>query len=117
MTDISINGDNLRAILHQYGVKQIQLAKQVGVTKYTVSRWCSSGVQNIRRNHIERIANVLGISFEALLEKAAKNFTPPSFTTLNDMEEDWLSVWRSVPPNRRHILRAELEKIVEELDD
>ena len=55
-----------------------QVADAVGVSAATVSRWESGHIQNMKRNHVEALANVLRVSPYLLLgiEEKPKRFVP-----------------------------------------
>lgn len=58
--------NNIKNVIDSKGLKQIWLSKQLGVTKVTVSRWCS----NIQQPPIERlyeIANIINVEVSELL--------------------------------------------------
>lgn len=56
----------------EYGLTLKQVAERVGVTEATVSRWESGDIENIRRNHIAKLAEVLHISPMAILGRPSE---------------------------------------------
>ena len=46
----------------EYGLTMKEVADRVGVSEATVSRWESGDIENIRRNHIVKLAKVLHIA-------------------------------------------------------
>lgn len=46
----------------ELGITQREVAVHVGVTEATVSRWESGDINNMRRNRIEKLAEVLQVS-------------------------------------------------------
>ncbi len=46
----------------ELGITQREIANHVGVTEATVSRWESGDINNMRRNRIEKLAEILRVS-------------------------------------------------------
>ncbi len=63
-----IFAENLNYYMEQNGVKQIDIAERLGISKSTVSSWCG-GVKIPRMDKIEMLADYFGISKSALIEK------------------------------------------------
>lgn len=49
------------------GLSQQEVAKHVGVSDGTISRWESGFIENMGRGHIVKLAKVLGVSPSAIL--------------------------------------------------
>ncbi|MEQ1787580.1 MAG: helix-turn-helix domain-containing protein, partial [Acidimicrobiales bacterium] len=53
----------------ELGLRSADLARTMGTTEATVSRWVHGHSRPIQRN-LERLANALGVSYTAVLEAA-----------------------------------------------
>lgn len=53
----------------QLGLTQDELAKAVGVSKASISRWESGDISNMRRDRIQSLAKALKVSPLALLDE------------------------------------------------
>ena len=53
----------------QLGLSQEELAKKVGVSKASISRWESGDISNMRRDRISKLAEALRVSPLSLLEE------------------------------------------------
>ena len=53
----------------QLGITQDELAKAVGVSKASISRWESGDISNMRRDRIQKLAEALKVSPLSLLEE------------------------------------------------
>jgi repressor LexA len=59
----------------EIGMTQDELAKIVGVSKASISRWESGDITNMRRDRIQKLANALNVSPLSLLEEETKGLT------------------------------------------
>lgn len=64
---------NMRRRRIELGLTLEQVAKYVGVCKSTVSKWENGHIQNMRRDRITRLAEVLRISPTVITDLAAPN--------------------------------------------
>ena len=53
----------------QIGMTQEELAKAVGVSKASISRWESGDISNMRRDRIQKLADALHVSPLELLDE------------------------------------------------
>jgi transcriptional regulator with XRE-family HTH domain len=58
--------DRIREARDQAGISQTELARLLGVTRSACSQWESSGGTAPRRDRLEQLAGLLGVSFEWL---------------------------------------------------
>lgn len=59
----------------QIGMTQDELAKAVGVSKASISRWESGDISNMRRDRIQKLADALRVSPISLLEEETDGLT------------------------------------------
>ena len=119
--EIDINSNKLRAILQEKGVKQIDLARKVGVTKYTVSRWCArDGIACIRVSNARDIASALGYPYEYFIAKCgidkSSNMKLINASTMTEAEADWLNAFRQLSPLNQAKVRVKLEELINEFN-
>ncbi len=72
MSKRDYTGDTIFNLLESQGKIQQQLADALGVTKSQVSEW-SRGVTKSYKNHLNEIADYLGVSTDYLLGKEQKD--------------------------------------------
>ena len=70
---------NLNNLLQQNSQNQVDLMRALGVSKSTVSSWCT-GEKMPRMDKIEAIAQHFGVHKSVLLEANPENFTYDDFT-------------------------------------
>lgn len=70
---------NLSRLLQQNGQNQVDLMRALGVSKSTVSSWCT-GEKMPRMDKIEAIARHFGVHKSALLENDASGISFDDFT-------------------------------------
>lgn len=58
--------DRIKEAREQAGISQTELARLLGVTRSACSQWESSGGTAPRRERLEQLAQLLGVSFEWL---------------------------------------------------
>ena len=73
---------NLNSILSDKGMKQVDLAKRLGCTEATVSKWCL-GIKHPRITMIDKIATALGVSTDDLLTDTSVSNEISSLNILN----------------------------------
>jgi transcriptional regulator with XRE-family HTH domain len=87
------------------GVRQKHLCDRLGVTKYTISRWCQPGEQSIAIKSAAKLAAVFDCSIESL---AGLPTPPPQFS---DAEMDMLQAYRGLTPLQQAKARIAIETI------
>ncbi len=69
---IKIDGGKVRSLREAQGLTQLYLATAVGVTTDTISRWENRRYPSIKRENAVKLADVLGVSLEDILEHEGK---------------------------------------------
>jgi len=64
--------NKIKYVLHEKGLKQIQLANSLGVAKSSVSQWCSNTIQPPLAK-LNDIADAIGCDITELLVSKKKN--------------------------------------------
>ena len=81
----------------ELGMTQDELAKAVGVSKSSISRWESGDISNMMRNRIQKLAEVLKVSPLALLEEETDGLSPhPNAEPVHPMPVRMVPVFESV---------------------
>ena len=114
MPSIYVDGNKLRKMLRDSGSKQVDLSQYVGVTKYTVSRWCSDTTQAIAAASAKKVAAFFSITLEELQRRCGgvDKRISSAHVTLTEEEEDWLKAYRSLTPLDRAKVRVELDNMI-----
>lgn len=60
-------GEKIKMLRKKEGLTMEQLAKRVGVSKASVHKWEAGKVDNMKRTHIAKVAEVFGVSPAYLL--------------------------------------------------
>ena len=101
-------GKTLRERRSELSLTQRQVAIFVGVTEATVSRWESGDIDNMRRDKIARLAEVLRVS--PLLIMGDENFDrthiPPTAEELN-----LIDVWRTLEVNDKDFVMLLMKRL------
>jgi hypothetical protein len=114
MADIHIDGDKLRAALTHARIRQTHIAKSIGVTKFTVSRWCAKGTRLIQQKHAKAIADMLKVSLDDFICYCGA--TKPGGALLTEAEIDWLTLYRNLDPLSQAKVRVAIESIVQNFE-
>lgn len=88
----------------ELGLTMKDVAKACSVTEATVSRWESGEIENMRRDKIVSLANVLSLSPSEIMGWPAS----VSFQ-ISPAERELISAYRRAPESRREAVRALLE--------
>jgi transcriptional regulator with XRE-family HTH domain len=75
-TVVSIAGEVIRCIREEKRLTQLYVAKVVGVTTDTVSRWENNRYPSIRRDNAIKLAEALEVELEQILQSPAEGDTP-----------------------------------------
>ena len=59
--------------LDKYGVKRAEFARRAGTTPQTVQNWIDRPTTLPRREHLEGVANVIGVPYAVVLAAALKD--------------------------------------------
>jgi len=68
-TSVSIDGESIRRIREEKRLTQLYVAKVVGVTTDTVSRWENNRYPTIRRDNAIKLAEALEVSLDEILKQ------------------------------------------------
>lgn len=78
---------NLKRLMHECGEKQVDIARVLGVSKATVSAYCSAS-QMPRMDKIEQLARHFGVSRAELIEAVSVSRSPSPKAPRRDTAED-----------------------------
>jgi len=110
---VEIDGRRLDGLRRDLGLTQKELAETVGVTKYTVSRWCRDGVHRLRWGNIRNLADALKVTSDELMDTIAKQNNDRTHDELDEMEAEWLQIFRQLTPLMKARARVALEEFIQ----
>ncbi|MBR1646856.1 MAG: helix-turn-helix domain-containing protein [Selenomonadaceae bacterium] len=92
----------------ELSLTQREVAIFVGVTEATVSRWESGDIDNMRRDKIARLAEVLRVSPLLIMgdENCDRTYVPPTAEEL-----DLLEKWRTLELGDKEIIRGLINRL------
>ncbi|HLU61789.1 MAG TPA: helix-turn-helix domain-containing protein [Gammaproteobacteria bacterium] len=97
--------DRIREAREQAGVSQTELARLLGVTRSACSQWESPQGTAPRRERLEQLATLLGVSFEWLATGRGSEQAPAEVqVTSPDLppdQQELLALYRRLPPRLR----------------
>ncbi|HEX7048026.1 MAG TPA: helix-turn-helix transcriptional regulator [Gammaproteobacteria bacterium] len=99
--------DRIREAREQAGISQTELARLLGVTRSACSQWESSSGTAPRRERLEQLAALLGVSFEWLATGrggtglATAESDPATPATLPADQQELLLLYRRLPARFR----------------
>ncbi|HEX7029637.1 MAG TPA: helix-turn-helix transcriptional regulator [Gammaproteobacteria bacterium] len=99
--------DRIREAREQAGISQTELARLLGVTRSACSQWESAGGTAPRRERLEQLAALLGVSFEWLATgrggagMAPAETDPATPATLPADQQELLLLYRRLPARFR----------------
>lgn len=90
----------------ELSLTQKQVADYVGVTEATVSRWESGKIDNMRRDKIAKLANILRVSPLLIMgiSEMPKRIEQPAPPPLADDESRLLKYFRALPEASKQAL-------------
>ncbi len=91
--------DLLKSRRAELGLSQLDVAKYVGVSEATVSRWESGNIANMKRDRIYKLANILQINPTMLIGDI--HSTPIDTSTVADLDDEeqmLIYCWRQATP-------------------
>lgn len=68
-------GDRIHQLRKERGLTLDYIGKHVGVAKSTVRKWENGDIESIRSDNIQRLADILGTTFEYLMDGITDNIT------------------------------------------
>lgn len=89
-------------IRDQRGLKDADVARLSGVTKSTFSDW-KKGLYQPKREKLIKIADVLGVSIEYLMDDGKTDFNPSNIY-LSDEEQEVLTAYRNADNAQKEII-------------
>lgn len=97
--------DRIREAREQAGVSQTELARLLGVTRSACSQWESPQGTAPRRERLEQLATLLGVSFEWLATgRGSEQALAEVQVTSPDLppdQQELLALYRRLPPRLR----------------
>lgn len=91
-SSVSIDGDAIRNIREEKRLTQLYVAKVVGVTTDTVSRWENNRYPTIRRDNALKLAEALEVELDAILKQEESAETPVVEDEAVPVRKPWLLV-------------------------
>lgn len=107
-------GRKLRELRAARGLTQSEVANAVGVAEATVSRGESGQISNMRRDRIEKIAEVLHVSPLVITKKSGPAYDDSDSSlpsVLNADERELLRKYRAIDDTGRVIVQGTLDTI------
>ena len=93
--------DLLKSRRAELGLSQLDVAKYVGVSEATVSRWESGNIANMKRDRIYKLANILQINPSMLIGDIHSEPSDNVPLVLSDEEQMLIYCWRQATPEIR----------------
>lgn len=109
-----IDGRKLDCLRRKAGVRQTTLAAAAGVTKFTVSRWCSDGVHRLRPENLAGLARGLGMETvaELIAQVGVADRASAQLGGMTAAEREWLEVYRVLSPLDQARVRLAVERVI-----
>jgi transcriptional regulator with XRE-family HTH domain len=114
-SSLDIDGRKLDSLRRAAGIRQKEVAEKAGVSKFTLSRWCSDGMHRIKRENAQALAFALGMELASLLaqaEPASRGRTQGVDGLLTPAENEWLQVYRGLDPLAQAKVRVAVERLI-----
>lgn len=77
-------GDRIHQLRKEKGLTLEYVGKFVGVAKSTVRKWEKGDIESIRSDNIQRLADILGTTFEYLMDGVTENITYQNIEPMPD---------------------------------
>lgn len=103
-------GARIREAREQVGFSQAQLARALGITRSACSQWEASDGTAPRRERLEQIARLLGVSYEWLatgrstVEPGVLESSPGYASSLTAEQREMLELYQRMSPASRRTL-------------
>ena len=114
---VKIDGNKLDDVLAETNMLRKEIAGKIGVTPSMLSRWTKRGHNYVRRSNFAKIAKLLNMAPQELLDKVA--YTKGSSVSIEDLlteeEADWLNIYRQLKPLEKAKIRVKVEAHLSEL--
>ncbi len=88
----NIDGAVIKQLREQQALTQLYVAKMVGVTTDTISRWENNRYPTIKRANAERLAEALEVPINDILSNDAEDSTPPDAGTRRWSRKLWILI-------------------------
>jgi transcriptional regulator with XRE-family HTH domain len=116
MSRSKINGIKFRTLLIQRGMGQLALAKAIGVTHYSVNRWCKKGNNVIENDNLAKVAAALEMTAAQVLEECGVDSSSKKTVIdpfgLTPAEADWLAAYRALTPLQQAKARVSIDRMM-----
>jgi transcriptional regulator with XRE-family HTH domain len=89
---VNVDGGAIKLLREQQSLTQLYVAKMVGVTTDTISRWENNRYPTIKRINAERLAEALEVSIDDILSNAAENLTASNAGNRHLLRKLWLLI-------------------------
>lgn len=72
---VRIDGQRLRALITKVfpGKRQKEVAADLDVSEFVVSRWLAEGTRSIRRDNVEKLASYCGMSHDQTIAQVKRH--------------------------------------------
>jgi len=103
---------NLKRLLKEKGLDQLEVARKLGVAPATVSYW-TRGEKYPRSDKLPRLADLLHVSLTDLT--LPEGMQPETYVLLSQEERALIDLWRQVPPDKMNEVRLRIESSLHSL--
>ena len=107
-------GQKIKTARVKKGLTQEALAEKVGVQKSAVAKWENGRVSEIRRSNLLKLAKVLSIDPNSLLDNAEEEQEKPAINNgITENQRLLIELAKNVPDDKAELLLQVMKSIVE----
>lgn len=102
--------DIIKTRREQLGITLADVAKHVGVSEATVSRWESGEIVNIRRDKIAKLSEVLKVTPAYLMGWEEDN--QPASVSGDELTAEFVELFSRLTPEQRKLIISQIKGIL-----